>query len=76
MELFTFLQMGGSSERIAVRELLAGARANLAAFDARKADCFLRQDKHKLLAVIETAFGELRPFNSVVRSILAERVRK
>ena len=76
MELFTFLQMGGSSERITVRELHEGARSELAAFDASKASCFLRKDKHKLLAVIEEGFGDLRPFNRVVRTILAERVGK
>ena len=76
MELFTFLQMGGSVERITVRELLEGARSNLAAFDARKAKCFLRKDRHKLLAVIEAGFGDLQPFNRVVRTIFAERARK
>ena len=33
-----------------------------------------QEDKHKLLAVIETGFGDLRPFNRVVRAILKERV--
>ena len=74
MELFTFIQMGGERERITVRELVEGARSGLAAFDAAKAKCFLPKDKHKLLSVIEAGFGDLRPFNGVVRAILKERI--
>merc|ERR1712185_653252 len=64
--------MGGARERITVRELCAGARAGLAAFDAAKATCFLAKDKHKLLAVVEASFGDLRPFNRVVSALLQE----
>ena len=74
MELFTFIQMGGERGRITVRELVEGARSRLAAFDAAKAKCFLPKDKHKLLSVIEAGFGDLRPFNRVVRAILKERI--
>ena len=74
MELFTFIQMGGERERITVRELVVGARSALASFDAAKANCFLPKDKHKLLSVIEAGFGDLRPFNRVVRAILKERI--
>ena len=73
MELFTFIFMGGSRERIAVRELFEGARSKLATFDAAKARCFLPRDRQRMLAVIESAFGDLRPFNQVVRGILRER---
>ena len=66
--------MGGERERITVRELVEGARSGLAAFDAAKAKCFLPKDKHKLLSVIEAGFGDLRPFNRVVRAILKERI--
>ena len=74
MELFTFIQMGGERERITVRELVEGARSGLATFDAAKAKCFLPKDKQKLLSVIEAGFGDLRPFNRVVRAILKERI--
>ena len=70
MELFTFIQMGGERERITVCELSEGARSGLATFDAAKASCFLVKDKHKLLAVIEAGFGDLQPFNRVVRALL------
>lgn len=46
----------------------------LSRFDAAKAQCFLPKDRHKLLGVIETAFGDLRPFNKLCRSILKEGV--
>ena len=74
MELFTFLETGGSSERITVVELEKGVRAALAKFNAAGAKCFLRKDKQKLVSVIEAGFGDLAPFNRVVRTILKERM--
>jgi len=74
MELFTFLRMGGNRERMNVVELGGvEGRAALARFDASKAQCFLKRDREKLLAVIEAGFGDLKPFNKIVRGILAER---
>ena len=75
MELFTFIHMGGERERITVVEFSFEAHTALTRFDASKAQCFLHKDRERLLAVIESAFGDLRPFNRVVRSILAERLK-
>ena len=74
MELFTFIETGGARERISVVELEAGVSAALAKFDGAKANCFLPKDKQKLLAVIEAGFGDMAPFNKVVRKILKERI--
>ena len=74
MELFTFIETGGARERISVVELEAGVSAALAKFDGSKANCFLPKDKQKLLAVIEAGFGDMAPFNKVVRKILKERI--
>ena len=73
MELFTFLRMGGKRERIHVAELSAEAQAALQRFDASRAMCFVREDREKLLAVIEAGFGDIHPFNEFVRGILTER---
>ena len=73
MELFTFIEMGGTRERISVVELEAGVGTALAKFDGAKANCFLPKDKQKLLAVIEAGFGDMAPFNKVVRKILKKR---
>lgn len=69
MEVYTFVQMGGKSDRVALRPL--GGFSGFARFDAAKANCFLPKDKHKLLAVIEAGFGDLRSFNVAVRKMLS-----
>jgi len=76
MELFTFIHMGGERERITVVEFSAEAHAALTRFDASKAQCFLHKDRERLLAVVEAGYGDLRPFNRVVRGILKERLQK
>ena len=73
MELFTFVQMGGAHERIKVVELHDDVQVALARFDAAKARCFLPKDRQHLLAVMEAGFGDLQPFNRVVRKLLKER---
>ena len=45
-------------------------------FDASKAQCFLRSDRERLLAVIEAAFGDCTPFNKLVRGILYDAEQK
>ena len=85
MEIFTFLRMGGDQERVTVRmmasqdEGVAAARRLLtkqfASFDAAKAQCFKVEDREKLLAVIEAAFGDFKEFNRSVRAVFATRVR-
>jgi len=71
-ELFTFVRMGGASERIIVKGISGVDALHLQAFDARKAQCFKAKDREKLLAVIESGFGSLAPFNKVIRGILKE----
>ena len=79
LELFVFLQMGGATERITVQRLSSsngssnGALAQrLAAFDALHAQCFKPDDRHRLLAIIEAAFGSFDAFNLAIRNIFAK----
>ena len=44
-------------------------------FNAAKAQCFKVEDREKLLAVIEAAFGDFKEFNRSVRAVFATRVR-
>jgi hypothetical protein len=85
MEIFTFLRMGGTRERIEVNMLMhedhtdpAAAKEELktqfAKFDAAKAECFLPKDKHRLLAVVEAGFGDFKMFNQLVCNSLLEAV--
>ena len=54
------------------RQLLT---AQFACFDAAKAQCYKVEDREKLLAVIEAAFGDFKEFNRSVRAVFATRVR-
>ena len=90
MEIFTFLFMRGKLDRIEIHALsasndastsLADGRCSLGdlkqqfvTFDAAKAQCFLPQDKHRLLAVIEAGFGDFQEFNRRVRTAFAKRL--
>ena len=87
MEIFTFMRMGGTRERIEVKMLMhkdltdpAAAKKVLkrqfATFDAAKAKCFMQADRQRLLAVIEAGFGDFKEFNKDVRSIFAKRLRR
>lgn len=75
MEVFTYLQMGGEREKIEVVTIGAddAARARVkrsfADFKGEKADCFLAEDKQKLLAVIEASFGDFGHFDRIVRGV-------
>ena len=84
MEIFVFLHMGGSLDRITIeivahpdtvetdaRQLLT---AQFACFDAAKAQCFKVEDREKLLAVIEAAFGDFKEFNKCVRDVFVDRL--
>ena len=74
MEIFTFVQMGGAREDMPIKPLDDDdyIYSELARFDAAKADCFLANDRQKLLAVIEASFGTFHPFNSQVRSLFKD----
>jgi hypothetical protein len=78
VELFTFTVMGGTLDRIDVLPLdrrrgLAGVLDKFDAFDVTHAKCARTEDRQRLLAVIEAAFGNHGPFNLLVRTILRRR---
>ena len=80
VELFVFIRMGGERDCLRVYELgtisdsetKAAVHSSLMRFDASKAQCFLTRDRHHLLAVIESGFGDCKPFNAIVRNIFCE----
>ena len=39
-------------------------------------ECFLPEDKHRLLAVVEAGFGDFKVFNQRVRSIFDDRLQE
>jgi hypothetical protein len=76
MEIFIFVRMGGEHENMVVR-LLSGATdlaPELLKFDAGKAKTFDPNDRERLWAVIEAAFGTFDPFNKVVRDMFNKKL--
>ena len=80
MEIFVFVRMGGKREDMVVR-LLSGTddgwlQQKLLNFDAGTALCFDPNDRERLWAVIEAAFGTFDPFNKIVRAMLADKLQR
>ena len=75
-----FLRMGGTSEidrltLVPLRGLRASQiREAFRAFDVREARCSVEETTQLLLGVVESGFGDLHVFNSLVRSIFADRI--
>ena len=77
VEVFTYLRMGGSPDRMVVVPLAGQtARLNFGEFDAEKAKCFSPEDKRKLLQAITMAFGSCEPFNALVRTTLQAKAEE
>eukprot|EP00931_Biecheleriopsis_adriatica_P046090 TRINITY_DN2644_c0_g1_i2.p1 TRINITY_DN2644_c0_g1~~TRINITY_DN2644_c0_g1_i2.p1 ORF type:complete len:574 (+),score=114.35 TRINITY_DN2644_c0_g1_i2:28-1749(+) len=83
VELFTFVKMGGSAERIHIVPLIRKGheeedveelRRLFKDFDARRCQCHDGKDKEDLLVIINTAFGSLETFNEAARAILDRAV--
>lgn len=84
LEIFTFLRMGGTFDRITIvplievdnvsEEDIKGAMEQLyqqfSEVDTAKAECYHSEEKQRLLSVIETGFGSCSEFNYTLRSLL------
>ena len=70
VEIFVYLHMGGKHEGIhtypfGFRDVLELSERSQR-FNATEAECFSETDRQSLLAVIESGFGEVKPFNYVI----------
>lgn len=75
MEIYVFVRMGGTTDDMVIKTIGDFDIATLPTnFDANKARCFLNIDRQRLLAVIESSFGTLDPFNKRVRAIMDEKL--
>ena len=79
MELFVFFHIGADRDRIFVRQLgsateALSVRPALLRAGASKAQCYLRRDREHLLAVIESGFGSLEPFDKLIRGLFSEHL--
>jgi hypothetical protein len=75
MELFTWVQMGCPIDRITIADIDGGASLDqdLLGFRVKNAKCYVRFDKHRLLAVIENAFCDHESFEGMVREVMQVR---
>ena len=75
MELFTFCKFNGSPDDIVLHTIGEPSVTNksLATFNAANAQCYLARDRHRLLAVVESSFGDTHGFNRVVKAIFAQK---
>lgn len=72
LELYVWLKMGGTKDGIILKPLSsADTTAALAKFDCARAKCFHVADREKILAVIETGFGDTQPFNRIIRNLFS-----
>ena len=68
--------MSGTAEQLTFYELgdteaHNSPKAALASFDTAHAQCYLQRDRQHLLAVIESGFGDLKPFDKLVRGVFS-----
>lgn len=78
IELFTFVHMGGRLDRVQFipvlrpgheDEDLQAIQKSFKTFDVRKCDCFLLDDKERMLNIINSIYGDVDDFNKAVRPI-------
>ena len=77
IELYTFLRMGGSIDRIVVRSVGLSEdniKQNVLTFDAAQCQCFKEDERQRLLAVIEAGFGNCKGFNELVGASLSAAI--
>ena len=74
LEMFTFLRGGGSLDRIAVYQLDIDSTEAITNFDIRRADCTVKQDRHRMLAIVESSFSTFDEFNNACRKIFVAKL--
>ena len=67
--------MGGTRDRIVVKGASGVNTLDFKSFKASKAQCYLKRDRERLLAVIEAGFGTLGAFDKQIREVLEERAK-
>ena len=71
VELFVFLQMGGSMDDIRLWPL-GDVHQKVVNFDANTATCFDPHDKQHLLSIVEAGSDGMDTFNTQVQGILLD----
>lgn len=76
MEIFVFMRVNGKGDDLVVK--LLNRHTNLVetfkSFKAEKSRTFLEEDRQRLLAIIEAAFGAFTPFDRIVRTAFDDKL--
>ena len=79
MEIFVFVHIGGKVSDISILPVMGGEAEEavslldtslLQDFDARECNCFVVEEKEKILPSIKTAFGGFETINEEAQSLL------
>jgi len=80
IEIFTYVHMGGLVEDVQVQAVVRAGREEedfqsimqtFSCFDVAACRCFNAEDKHRLLAMVDVAYGSTHVFNTVIRGIVS-----
>ena len=74
VEVFTFVRASGKLDSLILKPLHADDVKAFARFDISRADCFLREDKQRLLAIVESSYSSIGQFNAACRKILMSKL--
>ena len=78
MEVFVFLKMGGSVQRITIIPIELRdektAREKFEEVDVSECKCYVDKDRQKLLGIVEKGFGSYEAFNKAFRNVFDQRI--
>ena len=78
MEVFVFLKMGGSIQRITIIPIELRdektAREKFEEVDVSECKCYVDKDRQKLLGIVEKGFGSYEAFNKAFRNVFDQRI--
>merc|ERR1712150_168276 len=78
MEVFVFLKMGGSTQRVTILPIgMDDENEAMDIFDnvdVSKCKCHLEQDRQRLLNIVKQGFASFEDFNETVRCLCNERL--
>lgn len=78
IEVFTFLKMGGSIDRITLIPIDVDEKKDVKTLfddvDVSTSRCYKEDDRQRLLGIVQTGFGNFDQFNTIVRDVFHQRV--
>ena len=73
LELCPFVRSGGALDAVVLKPLHGdggGVEETIRRLDISRADCYLREDRQRILSIVESSYGSSGQFNRACRDIL------